>query len=131
MKLPNVRRALFFLFHVSISPPLRPPPNKTVSSLSKARAGPREFPPWVTDLAIGCDEIARDTELSEKSAALADGNAPRSRAEIRRILGAMPKTLSCGPNVSNPELTNVCLILGALERGRSRSRFQGMKMKWD
>jgi hypothetical protein len=94
MKLPKLRRAVFFLFQVKISPPLRPPPNKTVSSFMTASAGPRVFPPSVTELEIDFDEKVSEIESSAKSAALADGVAAKQRAETRMIRRIINKSYS-------------------------------------
>ena len=95
IKLPKVRRAVFFLFQVRISPPLRPPPNKTVSSFMTASAGPRELPPSVTELAIDLEEIVSYIESSANSAALADGVAAKQSAETRMIRLIINKSYSC------------------------------------
>jgi hypothetical protein len=94
MKLPKLRRAVFFLFQVRISPPFRPPPNKTVSSFMTASAGPRVFPPSVTELEIDFDEKVSEIESSAKSAALADGVEAKQSAETRMIRRIMNKSYS-------------------------------------
>ena len=86
MNLPREISDVFALFQVSSSPPLRPPPNKMVSSLSRARAGPRVLPPPVTALEIDLESKVKLSEPSGKSAALACGNAPSTSAAISRVL---------------------------------------------
>ena len=84
---------------MKISPPLAPPPSKMVSSLSTARAGPRGFPPPVTDLVIDFDEMDSEIWLSANSAALAGDIKPSSNADTSRDLFATRKTLGIGATV--------------------------------
>jgi hypothetical protein len=60
-----------------------------------ASAGPREFPPSVTELEIDFDEKVSDIESSAKSAALADGVAAKQSAETRMIRLIISKSYSC------------------------------------
>jgi hypothetical protein len=60
-----------------------------------ASAGPRVFPPSVTELAIDFDEKVSEIESSAKSAALADGVAAKHRAETRMIRRIINKSYSC------------------------------------
>ena len=94
MKLPKLRRPLFCLLNVRISPPPAPPPSKTLSSFKIASAGPRVFPPFVTALVIDFVENERVTELSAKSSALAAGISARSRDEVRMIFTITLKSVS-------------------------------------
>lgn len=77
---------VFALFQVKSSPPLRPPPSKTVSSFNRASAGPRVFPPPVTALEIDFDVKVKEREPPSKSAALACGKRPSKSAVISRVL---------------------------------------------
>ena len=86
INLPSEIRDVFALFKVSSSPPLRPPPNKMVSSLSRASAGPRVFPPPVTALEIDFELMDKLSEPSGKSAAFACGRAASKSAAISRVL---------------------------------------------
>ncbi len=95
MNLPSEISDVFALFQVNSSPPFRPPPSKMVSSLSRASAGPRVFPPPVTALEIDLESKVKSSELSGKSAAFACGRAASKSAAISRVLltTANPKIL--------------------------------------
>jgi len=85
INLPSEIRDVFALFQVNSSPPLRPPPNKMVSSLSRASAGPRVFPPPVTALEIDFEFKVKSSEPSGKSAAFAGATVESISAAISRI----------------------------------------------
>jgi hypothetical protein len=89
IKFPKVRSEVFSLFQVKISPPFRPPPSKIVSPFSTASAGPREFPPLVTELVIDLEEKVSESEFPSKSAALTAGIALSKSAVISRA----PRTI--------------------------------------
>ena len=95
MNLPREISDVFALFQVNNSPPLRPPPNKMVSSLSRARAGPRVFPPPVTALEIDFELMDKLSEPSGKSAAFAGGVAPSKRADTKKSILNIGRPLSC------------------------------------
>ena len=87
MKVPKLRSALLLLFQVKISPPLRPPPSKMVSSFITASAGPRVLPPDVIALVIDCLEKLSESESFEKSAALIGVRTPSSTsAPIKSVV---------------------------------------------
>ena len=94
MNLPKVRSALFCLFQVRISPPLRPPPSKIVSSFITASAGPREFPPSVTALDMEAEVRPSETKPSLRSAALLAGALVTTSTTTNRILAITLKPYS-------------------------------------
>jgi hypothetical protein len=59
-----------------------------------ASAGPRVFPPSVTELEIDLIEKVSEIESSAKSAALADGVEAKQSAETRMIRRIMNKSYS-------------------------------------
>ena len=130
MNLPRETSDVFALFQVKSSPPLRPPPNKMVSSLSRASAGPRVFPPPVTALEIDFELKVKSSEPSGKSAAFAGATVESRSADTSRTLLTMRKTLGFGALVGKLKASGVhsALTVSRSFKWRSNAKWCSIRL---